>query len=35
VKVARNQSGQAYRMSVPLTYALRPGDTITIDARWF
>jgi polysaccharide export outer membrane protein len=35
VKVARNQAGQSYRMSVPLTYALRPGDTITIDERWF
>jgi polysaccharide biosynthesis/export protein len=35
VKVARNQGGQAYRMSAPLTYALRPGDTITIDERWF
>jgi polysaccharide export outer membrane protein len=35
VKVARNQGGQSYRMSVPLTYALRPGDTITIDERWF
>jgi polysaccharide biosynthesis/export protein len=35
VRVARNQGGQAYRMSVPLTYALRPGDTITIDERWF
>jgi polysaccharide export outer membrane protein len=35
VKVARNQGGQAHRISVPLTYALRPGDTITIDERWF
>jgi polysaccharide biosynthesis/export protein len=35
VKVARNQDGQAYRLSVPLTYALRPGDTITIEERWF
>jgi polysaccharide export outer membrane protein len=35
VKVARNQGGQAYRMAVPLTYALRPGDTITIEERWF
>jgi polysaccharide export outer membrane protein len=35
VKVARNQGGQSYRMSAPLTYALRPGDTITIDERWF
>jgi polysaccharide export outer membrane protein len=35
VKVARNQGGQAYRVSVPLTYTLRPGDTVTIDERWF
>jgi polysaccharide export outer membrane protein len=35
VKVARNAGGQAYKMSVPLTYALRPGDAITIDERWF
>ena len=35
VKVARNQAGQVYRMEVPLTYTLRPGDTITIDERWF
>jgi polysaccharide export outer membrane protein len=35
VKVARSQGGQTYRMAVPLTYALRPGDTITIDERWF
>jgi polysaccharide export outer membrane protein len=35
VKVARNQGGQANRVSVPLTYALRPGDTVTIEERWF
>jgi polysaccharide biosynthesis/export protein len=35
VKVARNAGGRAYRMAAPLTYALRPGDTITIDERWF
>jgi polysaccharide export outer membrane protein len=35
VKVARNQGGQAYRLSVPLTYALRPGDTVAIEERWF
>jgi polysaccharide export outer membrane protein len=35
VKVARNQAAQSYRMSVPLAYALRPGDTITVDERWF
>jgi polysaccharide export outer membrane protein len=35
VKVARNIGGRPYRMAVPPTYALRPGDTITIDERWF
>jgi polysaccharide export outer membrane protein len=35
VKVARNSGGRPYRMAVPPTYALRPGDTITIDERWF
>jgi polysaccharide export outer membrane protein len=35
VKVARNMGGRPYRMTVPPTYALRPGDTITIDERWF
>ena len=34
-KVARNLGGQGARMAVPLTFALRPGDTITIDERWF
>jgi polysaccharide biosynthesis/export protein len=34
-KVARNVGGQPYRMAVPPSYALRPGDTITIDERWF
>lgn len=34
-EVTRNQGGQAYRMKVPPTYALRPGDTISIDERWF
>ena len=35
VKVARNMGGRPYRMAVPPTYTLRPGDTITIDERWF
>ena len=35
VKVARNAGGRPYRTAAPLTYALRPGDTITIDERWF
>lgn len=34
-KLARSQDGQAYRMAVPPTYPVRPGDTITIDERWF
>jgi polysaccharide biosynthesis/export protein len=34
-KVARNQNGQPFRVAVPPTYAVRPGDTITIDERWF
>ncbi|HEY6259455.1 MAG TPA: polysaccharide biosynthesis/export family protein [Xanthobacteraceae bacterium] len=34
-KVARSQNGRAFRMAVPPTYAMRPGDTITIDERWF
>jgi polysaccharide biosynthesis/export protein len=35
MKVSRNQGGESYRMSVPPTYELRPGDTINIDERWF
>jgi polysaccharide export outer membrane protein len=34
-KVARNLGGAAARMAVPPTFALQPGDTITIDERWF
>jgi polysaccharide biosynthesis/export protein len=34
-KLARSQSGQSYRMAVPPTYPVLPGDTITIDERWF
>jgi polysaccharide biosynthesis/export protein len=35
VKITRNQSGQTFRVSVPIVSAVRPGDTITIDERWF
>jgi polysaccharide export outer membrane protein len=35
VKVSRNMGGRPYRAAVPPTYALRPGDTVTIDERWF
>jgi polysaccharide biosynthesis/export protein len=34
-KISRTQSGQIYRVAVPLVAAVRPGDTITIDERWF
>jgi polysaccharide export outer membrane protein len=34
-KITRNQNGQTYRVSAPLISAVRPGDTITIDERWF
>ena len=34
-KIARAQNGTTYRASVPLAYAVRPGDTITVDERWF
>ena len=35
VKIVRNMGGRPFRMAVPPTYALRPGDTVTIDERWF
>jgi len=31
----RTYNGQQIRMSVPLTYPLRPGDTINVQERWF
>jgi polysaccharide biosynthesis/export protein len=34
-KVTRSQGGLPYRMAVPPTFTLRPGDTISIDERWF
>jgi polysaccharide biosynthesis/export protein len=33
--VSRTIGGQTSRASVPLTYPLRPGDTLRIDERWF
>jgi polysaccharide export outer membrane protein len=35
VVVNRNTEGQQVRMTVPLSYALRPGDTINVQERWF
>jgi polysaccharide export outer membrane protein len=31
----RTYNGQQIRMSVPLTYPLRPGDTVNVQERWF
>jgi polysaccharide export outer membrane protein len=35
VVVIRNINGQQMRMTVPLGYPLRPGDTINVQERWF
>ena len=35
VMVSRTVGGQTTRASVPLSYPLRPGDTLRIDERWF
>ena len=35
VVVIRTYNGQQMRMSVPLGYPLRPGDTINVQERWF
>jgi polysaccharide export outer membrane protein len=35
VVVNRNTDGQQVRMTVPLSYPLRPGDTINVQERWF
>jgi polysaccharide export outer membrane protein len=35
VKLVRTMGGQPYRVAVPLTTPVRPGDTITIEERWF
>ncbi len=35
VTVSRSIGGQTTRASVPLSYPLRPGDTLRIDERWF
>jgi polysaccharide biosynthesis/export protein len=31
----RNYMGRQVRMSVPLTFPLRPGDTVNVQERWF
>jgi len=35
VEVSRTVDGQLYRGKVPLTFPLRPGDTILVSERWF
>jgi len=35
VVLTRNYNGQPTRMAVPLTYPLRPGDTVSVQERWF
>jgi polysaccharide biosynthesis/export protein len=35
VTLIRTYNGQQMRMSVPLGYQLRPGDTINVQERWF
>ena len=35
VVLIRNYNGQQMRMTVPLGYPLRPGDTINVQERWF
>jgi polysaccharide biosynthesis/export protein len=33
--VNRNFNGRLMRMTVPLTFPLRPGDTVNVQERWF
>lgn len=35
VKVTRNIPGQQFSGDVPLTFALKPGDTVLVKERWF
>jgi polysaccharide export outer membrane protein len=35
VVLIRTYNGQQVRMTVPLGYQLRPGDTINVQERWF
>jgi polysaccharide export outer membrane protein len=33
--VGRGVDGQTVHATVPISYPLRPGDTVTIEERWF
>jgi polysaccharide export outer membrane protein len=35
VTLTRNYNGQQVRVAVPLTYQLLPGDTVSVQERWF
>jgi polysaccharide export outer membrane protein len=35
VELSRNAPGQQFKGQVPLTYPLRPGDTVVVKERWF
>jgi polysaccharide biosynthesis/export protein len=35
VQLTRNMNGQLIRNKVPPNFLVRPGDTITVDERWF
>jgi Polysaccharide biosynthesis/export protein/SLBB domain len=35
VELTRNSAGQPFKGEVPLSYPLRPGDTVMVKERWF
>jgi polysaccharide export outer membrane protein len=35
VTISRNIGGQPVRFEVPVTYPVRPGDTVIVQERWF
>jgi polysaccharide export outer membrane protein len=35
VEITRRVSDRVYKAEVPLTYPIRPGDTVTVPERWF
>lgn len=35
VELTRNMGGRQFRQRVPLSYPLRPGDTVVVGERWF
>ena len=35
VEITRSAPGQQFKGKVPLTYSMRPGDTVVVKERWF